>query len=130
MRDQIKFGMIRSDEEFQSLVKFAASFEHNVGSDSIMPIYTIERGDQMLGYFNVLLHPIVAPSMHPSITTARDFYEAMLSVRNHFCMNSVDGKFPNGTCFFALPTDEIVKDSVFERCGFKNTKKELWQAIP
>jgi hypothetical protein len=129
-REHIKFGLVRNEIEFQSLAAFAATFNHHIGPDSIMPIYTIERGQQMLGYFNVLTYPIVAPALHPSLTTPRDFYEVIQILKNHFCLTSISEKFPNGTGFMAVPTDGIVEDSVFERSGFRNTKKEIWQAIP
>lgn len=129
-REHIKFGLVRTEEAFQSLMKFAESFDHKVGRDSLLPIWTIERGDQTIGYFNVLFYPVIAPAMHPRLTSPRDFYEAIYAVRSHFCMNSISEKFPNGTCFFALPTEEIVPDSIFEKCGFRNTHKELWQCIP
>lgn len=130
MRDHIKFGLIQNKIEFDSLAAFAASFDHHVGPDSILPIYTIERGEHMIGYFNVLTYPIVAPALHPRLTTPRDFYEVIQILKNHFCLNSISDKFRNGTGFMAVPTDEVIKDNVFERCGFKNTKKEIWQAIP
>jgi hypothetical protein len=130
MRDQIKFGLIKNPVEFESLAAFAASFGHQVGPDSILPIYTIERGQQMIGYFNVLTYPIVAPALHPSLTTPRDFYEVIQILKNHFCLGSINEKFPNGTGFMAIPTSGFADYSVFERCGFHNTQKEIWQAIP
>lgn len=129
-REHIKFGMIQTEEAFQSLIQFAESFNHTVGSDSILPIYTIERGDHMIGYANVLLQPIVAPALHPKMCTPRDFYDAIMTMKNHYCLNSISQKFPNGTCFMSLPTVPVIENRVFERCGFQNTNKELWQAIP
>lgn len=130
MRDHIKFGMIRTDEEFKALVQFAESFNHKVGPDSILPIYTIERGQHMLGYFNLILYPIVCPAFHPRACTPRDFRDAVQAAKSHFCLNSIDNKFPHGTCLIAVPKQLALKESVLERCGFANTKKELWQAIP
>jgi hypothetical protein len=129
-REHIKFGIIRTQEELQSLAAFAKSFDHNVGLDSIRPIFTIERGDQMIGYFNVLLYPIVAPSLHPAICTPRDFNDALAAMRNHYCFLSIGEQFPYGTSFMAVPTNTEIENSVFERNGFVNTKKEIWQCIP
>jgi hypothetical protein len=132
MREQVKFGLIRTDEEFEGLRQFAETFDHTVGPGSILPIYTVERGEQMIGYFNVLMYPIVAPSMHPTHCTARNFFDALEFVKHHFCLNSIDNKFRYGTCFLSIPTNppagQNMKDAL-ERSGFKNTRHELWQAI-
>jgi hypothetical protein len=131
MRDHIKFGMIQTEEAFQSLIRFAESFDHNVGTDSILPIYTIERGDHMIGYFNLITYPVVCPAFHPKICTPRDFFDAVLVLKNHFCLSSISPKFPNGTCLITLPTElEDFKRTAGGKVGFKNTNKELWQAIP
>lgn len=131
MREQIKFGLIRTQEEFDALSQFAASFDHQVNGQSILPIYTIERGKQMVGYFNVICIPIVCPSFHPDVCTPRDIHEIVQMAKNHFCMNSISDRFPNGTCMLAMPKNlPDNKRAIAERCGFKSTKAELWQAIP
>jgi hypothetical protein len=130
MRDQIKFGIVRSLEELEDLKRFAKSFDHKVGNDSIMPIYTITRGQQLIGYYNVILYPIVSPSMHPRLCSHRDFFDALFCVKHHFCLNSIDAHFPNGTCLLAVPTKLAIPDRALERAGFKNTKKEIWQHVP
>lgn len=131
MRDHIKFGMIRTEEGFKSLMQFAESFDHKVGPDSILPIYTIERGQHLIGYYNLLLLPIVCPALHPKICTPRDFHNTLQAAKSHFCLSSISEKFPNGTCFMAIPAKATAEmNGAMEHSGFVNTKKELWQAIP
>lgn len=131
MREQIKFGLVRTREALESLQKFAESFDHKVGDDSILPIYTIERGQQVIGYYNMITFPIVCPAFHPKQCTPRDFHDTVQFAKTHFCLNSICDRFPNGTCLIALPRDlEPLKKVAVEKCGFKNTKAELWQAIP
>jgi len=131
MREQLKFRLVRTKEEFDGLSEFARTFDHHVGPGSILPIYTVERGQQMIGYFNVVAYPILGPAFHPGVGTAREFFEAVQYVKNHFCMSSIDNNFRNGTCFMALRPDmKPVLKRALEHCGFKNTNKELWQAIP
>lgn len=128
--DQIKFGLIRTVKEFEALKAYAKSFGHVVDDRSITPIYTIHRGDKQIGYFNLILQPIVCPSFHTELCTHRDFYDSVQYAKNHFCMNSIDDRFPNGTCFLALPRELAIKKDVVERMGFADTKTQLWQAIP
>jgi len=129
MREQIRFGLIRTPEEFEELKKFAKSFDHHVGEDSLLPIYTARRGGQLIGYFNVLMHPIACPAIDPNRCTPRDFYELVQYVKNFFCMNSISAHFPTGTCFMAFPLEPKVERDVLDKCGFVATKKEIWQAI-
>ena len=130
MRDHIKFSLIKSMEELEALQRFAKTFNHQVGLDSIMPIYTIERGEQVIGYFNVLMYPVVCPALHPEHCTPRDFYETLRDARQHYCFVSIDAKFPNGTCFMAIPKQLSFPGDALEKLGFKFTGKELWQCIP
>jgi hypothetical protein len=130
MRDQIKFGMVRTNEEYEDLKKFAKSFGHNVGNDTVLPIYVIERGDQVIGFFNMIPYPIGCPSFHPKVCTPRDFHEAALSLKNHFCLQSMDGRYPNGTCLLALPKNPEMGERAIQRVGFKQIGREIWQYIP
>jgi hypothetical protein len=131
MREQVKFGTIRTEEEFRSLQAFAASFDHEIGSDAALPIYTIERGDQVIGYFNVVCYPILGPAFHPAVCSPRDFFEAVTLAKSHFCINTIDNKFRYGTCLLALRKDlKSSMKTALMRCGFKNLHKEIWQAIP
>jgi hypothetical protein len=131
MREHIKFGLIKNTQEFEGLKAFAESFLHHVGVDSILPIYTIERGDQMLGYFNVLTYPVVFPAMHPGLTTPRDLYETLHALKNHYCLNSIDGKFTHGTGLMAIPKNVAAETArAFKKAGFMPMNKEIWQAVP
>jgi hypothetical protein len=122
--------MVRTEEELQSLVKFAESFDHNVGSDSIFPIYTISRDSYLFGYFNLICLPILVPAFHPDVCTPRDFYDAAYALKQHFCLNSISERFPNGTCLLALPKELAIKKEIVKRLGFKCSGKEIWQALP
>lgn len=130
MREHITFGLIRTEEALQSLKKFAESFDHHVGNDSIFPIYTISRGSYLFGYFNVISLPIFAPAFHPDVCTPRDFYDAAYALKQHFCLNSISDRFPNGTCLLALPKALAVKREILEKLGFKDTGKIIWQSLP
>jgi len=131
MREHLKFGLIKTEEEFKELQRFAQSFDHEVGRDAIPPIFTIERGEHMVGYYNVIQHPIVCPAMNPAVTTPREFFETLMFLKNHYCLNSINGKFPHGMGLMAVQTKlpQHLKNA-FERAGFRNTKKEIWQALP
>ena len=130
MRDQIRIAVIRSAEELQSLSKFAASFDHTVGPDSIMPIYTLSRGERLFGYFNVLGFPVTAQSFHtdPEICSKRDILDASMAIKSHFMMQSISPAFPNGTWFTAIPVDTPFPDEVLTGIGLTKTNKMLWQA--
>ena len=131
MRDQIKFGMVRTAAELEELKVFAKTFNHKVGRDSIMPIYTGRCGDKLIGYFNLILYPIVCPAIHPVECSQRAFFDCIEYLKHHFCLESISDQFPFGMCFLALPQDmPINKKEAVERCGFRNTKKEIWQCIP
>jgi hypothetical protein len=84
----------------------------------------------MIGYFNLILYPIVCPSFHPKLCSHRDFHDAVQYAKNHFCLNSIDGRYPNGTCLLALPIKLAIRKSAVEHMGFKRTGREIWQAIP
>jgi hypothetical protein len=130
MREQLKFGVIRTHDELESLKRFAESFNHRVGDDTIHPIYTIDFGGRMIGYYNVIQYPIVCPAMHPKVCTPRNFVETMQSVKNHFFLTSINGQFPHGTCLLAVPRELPIPRRALEKSGFQDTKMELWQAIP
>jgi len=129
-REQIKFGLIKTEEEFQDLKRFAESFDHSVEATSIFPIYTIARGDELIGYCNVMRQPVLHPSLHPGLATPRNFYDALQYAKQSFCLSSIDDRFPHGICVMALPRDLVVPDDAVVKCGFKNTNKEIWMAIP
>ena len=122
--------MIQAREEFEDLKKFGESFDHTIPDDVAHPIYTIERGDQMIGYFNVMTYPIVSPALHPRICTPRDFYEAIHILKNHYCLITINQKLRYGTGLMALPSVPVMDMKVVEKAGFKNTRKEIWQATP
>jgi hypothetical protein len=131
MKEQIRFGLVKTVEELERLKQFAATFDHAVGDNSMFPIYTVERGEQLIGYYNLINFPVpvVCPAMHPDICTPRDFRDSLEFVKHHFCLNSINGNFPHGTCLLAVPPKLPFSPSAFERSGFKRTGLELWQII-
>jgi hypothetical protein len=130
MRERIKFGFVKNAEELESLKQFAATFEHTVNNDSMFPIYTVERGQQIIGYFNQIQYPVVCPAMHPQHCSHRNFFEALEAVKYHQCIASINNHFPNGTCLLAVPVQLTIPSSALEKSGFKRTGHELWQHIP
>lgn len=130
MREPIKFGLVKTPEELKALANFAESFGHKVGPNSIMPIYTLSRGEKLFGYFNVLSFPVTAPAFHtnPEICSKRDFYDAAIAMKSHFMLESISPAFPNGTWFVAIPVNTNFPEEVATAVGLVKTNKMLWQA--
>lgn len=130
MRDQIRIGLVRTEQDLESLSKFAASFDHEVTADSIQPIYMLHRGERLFGYFNVLSIPVTYPAFHtdPEICSKRDIYEGAMAIKNFFMMGSISPMFPNGTWFVAIPFDTPFPESVLTGVGLMKTNKRIWQA--
>lgn len=129
-KEQIRIAVLRTQEDLEALAKFAESFDHHVGADSIMPIYTLSRGGKLFGYFNVLSFPVTAPAFHtdPEICSKRDIYDAAMAIKSHFMIQSICPAFPNGTWFVAIPWDTPFPEEVLTGVGLVKTNKMLWQA--
>ena len=131
IRERIKFGLVKNDEELAELREFAKSFGHEIRDDAVLPIYTGKKGDQLIGYFNLIGFPLVCPSLHPEHCTHRDFFDCVEFLKQHFCLNSISERFPYGISLLALPLDlpDHKKEAV-ERAGFKRMDKEIWFCVP
>jgi hypothetical protein len=108
---------------------FAKSFDHNI-ENGILPIYTINKGDNMVGYFQALTHPIICPAFHPRACSPRDFKEACEAIKNWRYLNSISQQFPNGTCLIAADNNPKIDPEIIKKLGFKNLNMQIHQATP
>ena len=123
MRDRINFGVVENEEDYNSLQSFAKSFDH--GENMTLPIVTINKGQQMIGYYTQILQPIIVPSFHPKVTTPRDFYESLNLLIGAQQLRSISPAYPNGVCY-AATRNKAINRSIFEKLGFNRLDLELF----
>jgi hypothetical protein len=123
----IKFNLIQDKESFDQVAVFAKSFDHDIDK-GILPIYTVSKGDNMIGYFSALTQPIICPAFHPRVCSPRDFKETVEALKNWRFLNSISQQFPNGVGFLA--TDTKIDPAIIQKLGFKNLNMQLYQATP
>lgn len=128
----IRFEEIRTQEGFELLKKFAATFDHEISDYSITPLVTMSRGEKMFGYFHVLQQPIICPAFHtdPKVCTPRDFYEGAKAIINWRNMSSMSDRYPNGTMYCLLPPDADKRyGSNLDKLGLKNLHQVMYQEV-
>jgi hypothetical protein len=103
----INIDKIDTQDKFDDLKEFAASFDHLIDDHSITPIYTLSRHGNRFGYLQIILKPVIVPSFHTNnkICHPRDFFEAVIEVKQKVMQSTVDERFPEGTLLVLLPPD-------------------------
>lgn len=131
MPDPIRFSEVRTQEEFDELKLFAATFDHVIDDRTMTPIIRMYRGERLIGYFICVTAPIVIPSFHtdPAICSPRDFRDSCEQVRAWQTLNRQSERFPGGQCWIALDDEPLIRREVIEKLGFQNTKSDLYQYI-
>jgi hypothetical protein len=131
MREQIKFELVRTKEQFDSLKDFASSdLVHRFDDHSLLPAITLSRAGKQFGWFQVLNQPIVMPSFHTELCSPRDFRDATEQMKAIYQFTSMSERFPNGTVWMAIPPSPMVDENLLRNMGFSDEKRNLWQATP
>lgn len=133
MQENLRFGVVNTQEDLDKVGAFASSFDHKVDNFSTFPVITISRGDRLFSYYSVLRQPIIMPAFHtdPKVCSPRDFKDAFEAIRNHVFQSSLNpNSYPNGVCFFALPgnTEERYGKDQMEKLGLGTNGTMLFQA--
>lgn len=132
MRENLRFGVVNTQEDLDKVGAFAESFDHKVDEFSPFPMITISRGSRLFAYYSVLRKPTIWPAFHtdPSICPPRDFREGFDAIRNHVLQSSLEpNAFPNGVCYMALPghTEERYGKEQIEKMGLISNGTMLYK---
>lgn len=132
MSEPLRFMVVETEEQFNALKVFAASFGHVINNGTRLPIVNAYRGDRQIGYYQIMKAPIVAPAFHsdPKICSHRDTIEFISHVKTHSFLNSLGGRTPNGECIAILPEIPApgFTNEILAKLGFEDLHQKLWLA--
>jgi hypothetical protein len=126
--DKVTFQQVRTEEEFEQVKRFAATFQHVIGGPEAQPLVMMFRGDKMFGYFHILQRPCISFAFHPDVTTPRDFKEAGDAIRSWQQLNSITPATPNGVCYALLPEHPVISPEIIRKMGFEDREMKLYTA--
>jgi hypothetical protein len=126
----ISFEKVETQQQWDELKAFAASFNHKIDDTTLTPLIAVRRGKKLFAYFVVLNMPVLMPSFHPILTTKRDFVEMVEQVRSWAWLSTIGHeRFPKGVAWAAFSNPNISR-RLLERMGFRSTNHELFQSYP
>lgn len=133
MRENLRFGVVNTQEDLDKVGAFASSFDHKVDAFSPFPMITISRGESLCAYYSVLRQPVIFPAFHsdPKVCSPRDFMDSFEAIRNHVFQSSLNpNSYPNGVMFMALPshTKEKYGEEQMKKMGLNTNGTVLYQA--